>query len=213
MLRQLVQDHPQVGPHRDRLARRQFDLAELLATAGQLGEAAGQVQLEALAIREALVRAEPSVSAYDDALGSDYAEIARLEVNAGRSGEAIRRLEQAGAIYDRLASDNPGKFFARGNRPYFQFLLATALEASGDIAGALRDLPAVSEADGDTAGPLFLGSLRSGTRLCPRERLGHAAAAGFRPRACGRPGSPRQERGRSAPARLGRPLRVPVALP
>ncbi len=137
MLRRLVQDHPQVGPHRDRLAHSHFELAELLATAGRLGEAR-QVQLEALAIREALVRAEPGVSAYDDALGSGYAEIARLEVDAGRSGEAISRLEQAGAIYDRMAADNPGKFFARGNSPYFQFLLATALEASGDFAGALQ---------------------------------------------------------------------------
>ena len=134
ILRTLVQDRPHVVPFRDKLAACQFSLADCLAATGRL-DLARQVQHEALATRLELVRSEPGVNAYKDLLANGYLAVARLEVNAGRSGEALRLLEQAGAIYDRLAFDRPSEFVARGNSPDFQLVLAAALEASGDLAG------------------------------------------------------------------------------
>ena len=135
ILRTLVQDRPHVVPFRDKLAACQFSLADCLAATGRL-DLARQVQHEALAMRLELVRSEPGVNAYKDLLANGYLAVARLEVDAGRSGECLRLLEQAGAIYDRLAFDRPSEFVARGNSPDFQLVLAAALEASGDLAGA-----------------------------------------------------------------------------
>jgi len=133
----LVQDHPKVAPYLDQLATSQFWLAEFLAATGRSDEAR-RAQREGLAVREELVRAEPNVDAYKSLLADGYGEVARLEVDAGRSGEALSRLEAAGSIYDRLAAAKPRDFLDRENQPEFQLVLGTALEASGDLARAMR---------------------------------------------------------------------------
>jgi serine/threonine-protein kinase len=135
--RQLVQDYPNSAPYRDQLASSQFLFADLLAATGRADEAR-QEQREGLALREGLVRAEPNVDAYKTSLAAGYSETARMELDAGRTSEALRRLEQAGSIYDQLAAAKPRDFLDREHQNVFQLALGKALEASGDLAGALR---------------------------------------------------------------------------
>jgi eukaryotic-like serine/threonine-protein kinase len=130
----LVQDYPKSAEDRHDLATSQFHLADLLVVTGQVKEAL-EVQHEALAVREELARVEPVV--YKGSLADDYTRIAGLEVTAGRPGEALARLKQASAILDSPAGAGPSGTFARVEAE-MHLVTGTALEASGDLAGAVR---------------------------------------------------------------------------
>ncbi len=181
--RRLVQDRPHVGPYQNKLASSQFSFAERLVVAGRLDEAR-QAQHEGLAIREELVRAEPSVDTYKDWLAIGYTDVAWLAVEAGNSAAALTWLERAGAIFDQLAAKNPRDFVDRANDSGFQLVFATALEASGDFAGALcayeqsrkltEKMPVVYSMDHVRLACVYA---RRAPWPLGRDRAGHAAAA------------------------------------
>ncbi len=82
-------------------------LAEVLVTAGQLGEAE-RLFRQGLAIREGLAAADPGNAEARRDLSVSYNSLARVLVTAGQLGEAERFFREDLAIAERLDAADPG---------------------------------------------------------------------------------------------------------
>ena len=113
------------------------DVAGVLVTAGQLGEA-GRLYRQALAIDERLAAADPGNSQAQRDLSVSYNDVARVLVTAGQLGEAEQLYRQALAIRERLAAADPGNSQAQRDLSVSYINVAGVLVTAGQLGEAER---------------------------------------------------------------------------
>ena len=113
------------------------DVAGVLVTAGQLGEA-GQFYRQALAIDERLAAADPGNSQAQRDLSISYNDVAGVLERAGQLAEAEQFYRQALAIRERLAAADSGNAQAQRDLSISYGNVAGVLKRAGQLGEAGR---------------------------------------------------------------------------